>query len=65
MQWRFENGEDKELLMKQSRQLSAEEEKQMEKEIEGRNGEKRKVECINGRAKLKKTFQYGMALSIS
>lgn len=58
MQWRFEKGEDKELVMKQSRQLSAEEEAQMQKEIEGRNGQKRKVEFINGRAKLKKSFQY-------
>jgi len=58
VQWRFENGEDKELIMKQSRQLSKEEEDQMAKEIEGKNGQKRRIEAIVGRAKLKKSFQY-------
>lgn len=30
----------------------------MNKEIEGKNGQKRRIEKINGRAKLKKSFQY-------
>ncbi|KAJ3384070.1 translational elongation factor EF-1 alpha [Lobulomyces angularis] len=58
IQWRFEKGEDKELVMKQSRQLSDDEKAQMAKEIEGKNGQKRRIEAVVGRAKLKKSFQY-------
>ena len=58
VQWRFEKGEDKELLMKQSRVLSKEEEDQMNKEVTGKNGIKRRIESVVGRAKLKKSFQY-------
>jgi elongation factor 3 len=38
--------------------LSEEEKRQMEVPIEGKNGEKRKLEMIIGRQKLKKSFQY-------
>lgn len=58
VQWRYEHGEDKELAMKQSRQLSKEEEAVMAQHLTASNGEKRRVEAIVGRAKLKKSFQY-------
>lgn len=58
VQWRFQNGEDKELAMKQSRQLTKEEEQQMAKEIIGKNGQSRRIEKLIGRSKLKKSFQY-------
>lgn len=38
--------------------LSEEEKRQMEVPIEGKTGEKRKLEMIIGRQKLKKSFQY-------
>ncbi|POW07506.1 hypothetical protein PSHT_09926 [Puccinia striiformis] len=41
-----------------SRVLSEEEKRQMEVPIEGKTGEKRKLEMIIGRQKLKKSFQY-------
>ncbi|KAI8083059.1 P-loop containing nucleoside triphosphate hydrolase protein [Halteromyces radiatus] len=57
LQWRYSTGEDKEVLEKETRQWSEEERKQMEKHIEI-NGDKRQIETLLGRAKLKKTFQY-------
>lgn len=58
IQWRYQDGHDRELLEKATRVLSDEEKAQMEVDIVGKNGEKRKVEMIMGRQKLKKTFQY-------
>lgn len=56
--WRYQDGHDREQAMKASRVLSEEEKRQMEVPIEGKNGEKRKLEMIIGRQKLKKSFQY-------
>ncbi|CAH7690725.1 P-loop containing nucleoside triphosphate hydrolase protein, partial [Phakopsora pachyrhizi] len=56
--WRYQDGHDREQAMKASRILTEEEKKQMEVPIEGRTGEKRKIEMIIGRQKLKKSFQY-------
>ncbi|MBW0475024.1 hypothetical protein O181_014739 [Austropuccinia psidii MF-1] len=56
--WRYQDGHDREQAMKASRILTEEEKRQMEVPIEGKNGEKRKLEMIIGRQKLKKSFQY-------
>ena len=58
IQWRYQGGQDREVGMKATRQLTEEDIKQMETLVEGGNGEKRKVELIVGRQKLKKSFQY-------
>ena len=58
VQWRYKNGEDEELVMKQSRKMTPEEAEQMQKSITGKNGQQRRIEAIVGRAKLKKSFQY-------
>ncbi|KAG8998600.1 hypothetical protein FRB94_001382 [Tulasnella sp. JGI-2019a] len=58
IQWRFQAGHDKEVLEKITRVLTDEDKVMMEKEWTGKTGEKRKVEMIMGRAKLKKTYQY-------
>ncbi|KAF8702115.1 Chromo (CHRromatin Organization MOdifier) domain, partial [Rhizoctonia solani] len=47
-----------ELLEKSTRVLTEEEKELLEKDFIGRNGEKRKLELIMGRQKLKKSFQY-------
>ncbi|KAL0079012.1 P-loop containing nucleoside triphosphate hydrolase protein [Phycomyces blakesleeanus] len=57
LQWRYSTGEDKEVLEKESRKWTEDEAKQMEKPIEI-EGSMRQIECILGRSKLKKTFQY-------
>ncbi|KAF2227184.1 ABC transporter domain-containing protein [Elsinoe ampelina] len=59
LQWRYANGDDREVLMKQTRQLTAEDKAQMEKMISlpGLGGERR-VEALLGRQKFKKSFQY-------
>ena len=59
LQWRYANGEDREVLMKQTRMLTAEDKAQMEKMVDlgdGKGG--RKLEALLGRQKYKKTFQY-------
>ncbi|GAB1524083.1 [NU+] prion formation protein 1 [Rhizoctonia solani] len=58
IQWRFQDGHDRELLEKSTRVLTEEEKELLEKDFIGRNGEKRKLELIMGRQKLKKSFQY-------
>lgn len=58
LQWRYQNGDDREVHMKKSRATSEEERIQMEKPIEWDGREGRVVEAIIGRQKLKKTFQY-------
>lgn len=55
--WRYQGGEDREVLEKETRIWTEEELKQMEKFITV-NGESRQVEYLIGRSKLKKTFQY-------
>ncbi|KAF8335745.1 P-loop containing nucleoside triphosphate hydrolase protein [Cantharellus anzutake] len=58
VQWRFQDGHDRELLEKSTRVLTEEERASLEQDFVGRNGEKRKIEMIMGRQKLKKSFQY-------
>ncbi|AEY97553.1 FAFL131Wp [Eremothecium gossypii FDAG1] len=60
LQWRYRFGDDREVLLKESRKISSEEEmKMMETEIDIGDGRgKRAVEAIVGRQKLKKSFQY-------
>ncbi|RKO91859.1 P-loop containing nucleoside triphosphate hydrolase protein [Blyttiomyces helicus] len=57
IQWRYQGGEDREVLEKASRQLSDDEKAQMEVPIMI-NGQPRRVEFLLGRSKLKKSFQY-------
>lgn len=56
--WRYQDGHDREITEKATRKLSDEEAAQMEVPIVSTTGEKRKVEFIVGRSKLKKSFQY-------
>ncbi|KAJ3298427.1 hypothetical protein HK104_010757 [Borealophlyctis nickersoniae] len=60
IQWRYFGGEDREVLEKESRKMSEHDLAAMETlvPVPGRPGEKRKIECILGRQKLKKSFQY-------
>ncbi|KAK9462427.1 P-loop containing nucleoside triphosphate hydrolase protein [Lipomyces oligophaga] len=59
IQWRYQHGDDREVHMKQSRQLTEEDKAQMAKLIDVGDGKSpRNVECIVGRQKLKKSFQY-------
>lgn len=45
-------------MEKATRVLSDEDREMMDRPIEGKNGELRKIEHILGRSKLKKSFQY-------
>ena len=58
LQWRYANGDDREVLMKQTRVLTPEDQAQMNKivELPGMTG--RRIENLMGRQKYKKTFQY-------
>ncbi|KAL3426651.1 ABC transporter [Phlyctema vagabunda] len=59
LQWRYANGDDREVQMKQSRILSDEEKAQMEMLVDLKDGQGgKRVECIMGRQKYKKSFQY-------
>ncbi|GAO48964.1 hypothetical protein G7K_3125-t1 [Saitoella complicata NRRL Y-17804] len=61
IQWRYAGGEDREVLEKASRILTDEEKAQLDTPfvVQTPNGEDRRmVEMIIGRQKLKKTFQY-------
>jgi elongation factor 3 len=58
IQWRYQGGQDREVLEKASRKLTAEDEAQMNVDIIGNDGSKRKVEEFLGRQKYKKSFQY-------
>ncbi|GAB9465141.1 Elongation factor 3 [Globisporangium polare] len=57
IQWRFQSGEDKELLAKETRKLSAEEKLHFKKPVNW-EGEKRVMEEIVSRRKFKKSFEY-------
>jgi len=57
VQWRYQNGTDKELMMKASRQLTEEDKKQMEKVVTF-DGLKRQIKELRSRRKVKKTFEY-------
>jgi elongation factor 3 len=59
LQWRYANGDDREVLMKATRILTPEDKLQMDKFVDLKDGKGgRRVECIMGRQKWKKTFQY-------
>ena len=58
LQWRYANGDDREVLMKQTRVLTPEDKAQMEKLISLPGLGERKVENLMGRQKYKRTFQY-------
>ncbi|WVQ99133.1 hypothetical protein IAU59_006265 [Kwoniella sp. CBS 9459] len=58
IQWRYQDGHDREMMEKATRVLTDEDREMMDRPIEGKNGELRKIECILGRQKLKKSFQY-------
>ncbi|KAJ3094052.1 hypothetical protein HDU97_008655 [Phlyctochytrium planicorne] len=57
LQWRYANGDDREVHSKATRILTDEEKKMMEKRVSV-GGELRQVEYIIGRQKLKKSYQY-------
>lgn len=59
LQWRYANGDDREVHLKQTRQLSDADKEQMDKWIDIGDGKgKRQLEALVGRQKYKKTFQY-------
>jgi len=58
LQWRYANGDDREVLMKQTRVLTPEDKAQMEKLVELPGMGQRRIENLMGRQKYKKTFQY-------
>ncbi|KAF2708326.1 hypothetical protein K504DRAFT_456342 [Pleomassaria siparia CBS 279.74] len=59
LQWRYANGDDREVLMKQTRILTEEDKIQMDTPIDIGDGMgPRKVESLIGRQKWKKSFQY-------
>lgn len=59
LQWRYANGDDREVFMKQSRQLTDSDREQMDKQIDLGDGKApRQVEALIGRQKWKKSFQY-------
>jgi elongation factor 3 len=59
LQWRYANGDDREVLMKQTRVLTEEDKKQMDTPIDLGDGKgPRKIEALIGRQKYKKSFQY-------
>ncbi len=59
LQWRYANGDDREVLMKQTRVLTPEDRAQMEKFVDLGDGKgPRRIENLMGRQKYKKSFQY-------
>ncbi|KAI1472465.1 prion formation protein [Daldinia caldariorum] len=59
LQWRYANGDDREVFLKQTRILSDKDREQMEKKIDLGDGKgERQIEALVGRQKYKKTFQY-------
>lgn len=59
LQWRYANGDDREVLMKQTRILTPEDKAQMEKPVDLGDGKGvRRIENLIGRQKYKKSFQY-------
>lgn len=59
LQWRYANGDDREVFLKQTRMLSDKDKAQMEKPIDLGDGKgARQLEALVGRQKYKKTFQY-------
>ncbi|KAJ5632782.1 hypothetical protein N7490_009121 [Penicillium lividum] len=59
LQWRYANGDDREVFLKQTRILTEEDKKQLETPVDLGDGKgPRRIEAIMGRQKWKKTFQY-------
>lgn len=59
LQWRYRFGDDREVLLKESRKISEDEKEQMAKEIDIQDGRgPRAIEAVVGRQKLKKSYQY-------
>ncbi|KAI0385129.1 prion formation protein [Hypomontagnella monticulosa] len=59
LQWRYANGDDREVFLKQTRILSDKDKEQMDKRINLNDGKgERQIEALVGRQKYKKTFQY-------
>lgn len=59
LQWRYRFGDDREVLLKESRKISKEEKEIMEKMVDvGEGLQPRQIEALVGRQKLKKSFQY-------
>ncbi len=59
LQWRYANGDDREVHLKQTRQLSDKDRVQMDKFIDIGDGKgNRQIEVLVGRQKWKKTYQY-------
>lgn len=59
LQWRYANGDDREVLMKQTRVLTEEDRIQMETTIDIGDGKgPRRIEALIGRQKWKKSYQY-------
>ncbi|KAI9675295.1 MAG: hypothetical protein M1817_001198 [Caeruleum heppii] len=59
LQWRYANGDDREVLMKQTRVLTPEDKAQMEKTVDPGDGRgPRQIENLMGRQKHKKSFRY-------
>ncbi|KAH8908151.1 hypothetical protein BR93DRAFT_927188 [Coniochaeta sp. PMI_546] len=59
LQWRYANGDDREVFLKQTRILSDKDREQMDKFVDIGDGKgARQVEALVGRQKWKKTFQY-------
>ena len=59
LQWRYANGDDREVLLKQTRVLTEEDKIQMDTPIDIGDGKgPRKLEALIGRQKYKKSFQY-------
>lgn len=59
LQWRYRFGDDREVLLKESRKISEEEKEIMAKQINlDDNKGPRQIEALVGRQKLKKSFQY-------
>lgn len=62
LQWRYANGDDREVLMKATRKLTKDEEEQMTKPIDIGDGKgPKRIANLVGRQKYKKTFQYEVA----
>ena len=59
LQWRYANGDDREVFLKQTRMLTDEDKAQMDKFVDIGDGKgERQVEALVGRQKYQKTFQY-------
>ncbi|OOF91218.1 hypothetical protein ASPCADRAFT_211501 [Aspergillus carbonarius ITEM 5010] len=59
LQWRYANGDDREVHMKQTRILTEEDKAQLEKPVDLGDGRgPRRIEALIGRQKWKKSFQY-------